>query len=99
LGTWPGFAPAFSTTGGRSRNKSQNGPGRRAGDQRWDHPDLEAKDAHPSTERLDDIAAFLAAAVQSATMNTRWRIQPLLGFASNDPPPFAGKQRVCFLPS
>jgi len=53
----------------------------------------------PSTERLDDIAAFLAAAVQSAAMNTRWRIQPLLGFASNDPPPFAGKQRVCFLPS
>ena len=39
---------------------------------------------------FDDIAAFLAAAVQSAAMNTRWRIQPLLGSASNDPPPSQG---------
>jgi hypothetical protein len=30
---------------GRSRNKSQNDPGRRAGDQRRDHLDVEAKDA------------------------------------------------------
>jgi len=32
LGTWPGFAPAFFDHRGRSRNKSQNDPGRRAGD-------------------------------------------------------------------
>jgi hypothetical protein len=47
------FCAGFFNHRGRSRNKSRNSPGRRAGYQRRDHPNLEAKDA-PRSRRLHD---------------------------------------------
>jgi hypothetical protein len=54
------FCPGFFNHRGGSRNKSQNGPGRRAGDRRRDLLDLKQGMYAASTERLDGIASVPA---------------------------------------
>jgi hypothetical protein len=60
LGTWPGFGPSFFNHRRGSRNKSQNGPDRRAGDRRLIFSTLKQGMCAASTERLDGIATFPA---------------------------------------